>query len=289
MTKKHETLLGAHMSIAGGLENAIITGANIGCTAVQFFTHNNRQWQAKPLHSDAIQVFQQALRDNPLIKKTVVHASYLINIGSPEPEVRIKSLHALQDEFDRCQKLGVDAVVFHPGARIASSEEECLKQIAQGIEKVLEKATGKTKLVVENTAGQGSVVGYTFEQLAYIQSLVSTQAREHLGFCFDTCHAFAAGYDFKTSTSYKHMWERFDKLIGLKNLSVIHLNDSKKGLGSRVDRHEHIGKGELGLEAFNLIMNDERFFATPKILETPKENDCTEDIENMKILRNLIR
>ncbi len=284
------TLLGAHMSIAGGLENALLEAHNLECTCVQLFTHSNRQWYAKPLEQEKINRFLQTKKQYPSIKKIIAHASYLLNLGSPDADTRNKSQKALIDDLTRCQQLTIDYLVLHPGARLTNSVETCLTHIAEGLDTVLNTVgTHQTMILLENTAGQGSVVGNSFEQLAEIRNQVDPNNQKYIGFCFDTCHAFAAGYDFRTSESYQQMWHDFNKIIGMKHLKAIHMNDSKKGLACHVDRHEHIGKGQLGIEPFKLIMNDPNFVNIPKILETPKDESYTEDKENLALLKSLIK
>ena len=282
---KNQLLLGAHMSIAGGLHNAITTGESIGCTVIQLFTHSNRQWALKPLSQEAIKQFHDASK-NSSIKTIIVHASYLLNIGSSNSQTRTKSTQTLREELERCEQLKIPYLVLHPGSAINSTPEECIAHIAEQLNIVFEQVPGSSMILLENTAGQGSAVGSTFGQLAAIIKNVHHKAR--IGICFDTCHAFAAGYDFSTKKSYTDMWTHFDHIIGLDRLKVIHINDSKKGLNSHVDRHEHIGQGQIGIEAFTLIMNDKKFAQVPKILETPKDSDNKHDIENMNILKSLM-
>ncbi len=283
--KKHSLLVGAHMSIAGGFEKALERGESIDCAAIQIFTKSNRQWHAPPIKKEDAETFKTARRGSP-IKKINAHSSYLINIGSPKTDVKKRSLAALAIELKRCDQLGIQQLVFHPGAHLGTGEGECLDRIAENIDRVFAKTPGKTMLLIENMAGQGSTVCYEFEQIAYIRKQVKDKGR--VGVCFDTCHAFAAGYDFRTAEKYEEMWRDFDRIIGIGRLKVIHMNDSKKEFGSRVDRHEQIGKGKLGTRAFRLLMNDPRFFDVPKILETPKEADMQDDVMNLKKLRSLL-
>lgn len=282
--KKTKLLLGGHMSIAGGLHKAFARGESINCNAMQIFTKNNRQWQAKPLTQDNINTFKTAAK-NSTIKHIVVHASYLINIGSPDSIMAQKSTHALAQELQRCEQLGIKYLILHPGSHLKSEENICLDQIASNIDAVLGKLPGKSMILIENMAGQGSNVGYTFKQLATIYKQIKKKKR--VGFCFDTCHAFAAGYDFQSLATYKAMWKEWDRLIGIKKIKAIHINDSKKTLASRVDRHEFIGKGKLGKEAFKLLCNDPCFFDIPKILETPIDIE-RDYIKDMKLIVNLI-
>ena len=282
--QKTPLLIGSHMSIAGGLEQAIIRAQAIGCTAVQFFSKSNRQWASKPLSETEINLFKKTLAQSS-IAATTIHASYLINLGSPDIATSDRSREALADEYARAHTLGVDYVVFHPGSHLKEGELACLERIAQQINVILQNAPeSKTKLVLETMAGQGSGVCHTFEQLAYIIDRV--EKKERVGVCLDTCHVFAAGYDI--AQHYQDVIERFDTIVGLDRLSVIHVNDSKKELGSHVDRHEHIGKGCIGLEAFRQLFNDPRLLHISKILETPKESDL-DDVRNIAIIRDLIR
>lgn len=277
-------LLGAHMSIEGGFDQAIKRGESIECTTIQIFTKSNRQWHAPTITDEQAQSFKQA-HQNSSIGPLVAHGTYLINIGSADKELSSKSTHAVITELERCHKLGIHYLVLHPGSSVNSTQEECLERISDNLNYIFSKSTSNTMLLLENMAGQGSVVCYTFEQLKTIYDRLKFKSR--VGYCFDTCHAFAAGYDFTTSASYETMWQKFDAILGIKNLKVIHINDSKKELGSRVDRHEEIGKGQLGLEAFSLLFNDERFFDIPKILETPND-DLADYAHNMAIIRRLV-
>ena len=282
-TKK--LLLGSHMSIAGGVEKSIHRGESIDSTCIQIFTASNRQWSYKTFLPEQIDAYKNAFTKSP-IKYVFSHASYLINLGSPKIETQEKSIEALVAELTRCDQLGLPYVVLHPGSALKSDPAECMELIAQNLDKAISRCSGKTIILLENMAGQGTAVAYRFEHLGTIYKHVTN--KERVGICFDTAHAFAAGYEFRDKNSYEDMWQQFDQFIGIENLKAIHLNDSKKPLGSRVDRHEHIGKGEIGLEAFRLIMNDPRFFLIPKVLETPKEDDLQEDRENLKTLISLI-
>lgn len=266
--KKQILLIGAHISVAGGMDLAFKRGESIGCTSMQIFTKSNRQWQAKPLDKEAIAAFKKAHKAS-FIKPVVVHSSYLINIGSPDKEIEKKSTDALAIELSRCNALGIPYLVFHPGSHIDGDEDACLKRITKNLDSIYKKDPGKTMILLETMAGQGTGVCYKFEQIAHI--IKNATFKRKLGVCFDTCHAFAAGYDFRTKESYEKMWENFDQTIGLTKLKAIHINDSVKDLASRVDRHAEVGKGKLGLGAFKLIFNDPRFFDIPKILETPSD------------------
>lgn len=274
--EKHRFLLGAHISAATNIALAFERGAAIGCTTIQIFTKNNRQWKANTIpesDSDAFKIAQKKLNIFPV----VAHATYLINLGALDKQILQKSRELLKTELDRCQQLEIPYLVLHPGAYTSGTEKECLDRIIESLDYVL-KNRGETSLLLENMAGQGTSVCYKLEDLAHIFEKISDKKR--LGVCVDTCHAFVAGYDFRTEKEYEKTWRFFDELIGLKNLKVIHLNDSKKDLGSRIDRHENIGNGMLGLEAFRLICNDERFFDIAKILETPAGGH-TQDIKTI--------
>ena len=281
---KKSLLLGTHVSIAGGPEQAIYRGEAIGCTAIQIFTKSNRQWLAKPLEQEEIDAFRKAW-NNSTIQSVIAHAAYLINIGSSNPETVKKSTQSLAIELERCQQLGIPYLVLHPGSRGDLSEKECLQQITQQLDTVLESTPGNTILLLETMAGQGSNMCYRFEQIASIYQ--ESRNKERLGVCFDTCHVFAAGYDLRTEETYQAVWNEFDTIIGLHLLKAIHINDSKKELNSHVDRHEHIGKGELGSNAFQLLFNDERFFDIPKILETPKKRP-EDDLHNIQTIKGLV-
>jgi deoxyribonuclease-4 len=284
LKKPHTLLIGAHMSISGGLEKAIERGASIGCTAIQIFTKSSQRWEAHSLTGEAIDAFQLAQKEFN-IHHIITHANYLINLGSPEEQFNKKSVAGLIVELQRCEQLGIPYLVVHPGAALGSDEQDCLTRIAHNLDRVLEAVPGKTTILIENTAGQGSAVGYSFEHLATILENVSL--KERVGVCFDTAHAFAAGYQFGTPEEYEALWEGFDSVVGLSKLKVIHVNDSKKECGSYVDRHEHIGKGKIGREAFRLLFNDARFTDVPKILETPKDS-LEDDRLNIDLLKSLI-
>ncbi len=285
MSTKHKLLLGAHMSIAGGLEQAIIRGDSIGCTAIQIFTKSNRQWHAKEITTDDALLFQTTFK-NSGIKYIAAHASYLINIGAPNHEINHKSLKSLITELQRCELLQIPYLILHPGNGLGTPEAECLKLIAQNINSALGSTTGKTSLLLENTAGQGRNTGYKFEQLATIISQIKDQSR--IGICFDTCHAYAAGYDLSTTEGYEKTWAEFRKHLGYKLLKFIHVNDSKQALDSRVDRHEHIGAGKIGKLGFKLLFNDPHLFDIPKVLETPQTQELVDDVHNMQIIVNLL-
>jgi len=278
-------LLGAHMSIAGGVDKALLLGKEVGCDTVQIFTKSSRQWASKPLSKDEIAAFHAAKRTTGL-SPVVAHDSYLYNFAAPDEALRKKSVNGLIDEMERCEALGVAYLIAHPGAHVGAGEAAGIATIAKSIDEMHKACPGyTTKLAIEITAGQGSNLGYRFQQVQQI--IDATKAPERLRVCFDTEHAFAAGYDLRAADGYARTFAEFDETIGLDLLVAFHLNDAKKDLGCRVDRHEHIGKGFLGLEAFRLLLNDRRFWGLPMCLETPKSDDCHEDRENLATLRGL--
>ncbi len=279
--------LGAHMSIAGGVFNAVLDGKKATCDTVQIFTKSSNQWRAKTLTDEEIERFL-AEQKNTGVTVACAHDSYLINLGSPDKEMYKKSFEAFAIEYSRCDALKVPNLVMHPGSHMGDGEEAGLKRIAEAFNKILENdADNKTVICLETTAGQGTNLGYRFEQLAQIIDWVDDKSR--MGICLDTCHIFAAGYPIQDEKDYKATMKQFDSILGLERLKVMHFNDSKKNLGSKVDRHDHIGKGVMGLEPFRHIMNDKRLVKIPKILETPKGEELLEDIENLKILRSLVK
>jgi len=279
-------LLGAHMSIAGGVGNAFLQGQKVACQAIQIFTKSSRQWASKPLDNDEIAQFH-ANRKSTGINVVVAHDSYLLNLGSPDPVLRTRSIGAFIDEMERCEVLAVSNLIAHPGAHIGAGEAEGIKTIARSLDEVHKVCAGfKVKVTLEITAGQGSNLGYRFEQIGDI--IDATKECDRLRVCFDTEHAFAAGYDIRTAEGYERTFAEFDQTIGIELLAAFHLNDSKKELYSRVDRHEHIGKGFIGVEGFRLLMNDQRFWGLPMCLETPKGPELKEDMENLTLLRSLI-
>jgi deoxyribonuclease-4 len=277
-------LLGAHMPTTGGFYKSALFGQEVGCSAIQIFTKSNRQWQAKNITAEDADLFKSALHESK-IQYTVAHASYLINLASPEQATQTKSIQALEIELERCHQLGIKDLVLHPGSRKDAPISQALKQVAQNINLALTNSPKNTRILIETMAGQGSSVGSSFEQLAEILTHINTSSR--VGICLDTCHIFAAGYDFTTIDNYHLMWKAFNETIGFNKLGLIHLNDSKKELGCKVDRHEGIGHGKIGKQAFELIMNDLKLIGVPKILETPKE-DLEMDKKNLKYLVNLL-
>ncbi len=280
-------LLGAHMSVEGGLSTAFERAQSIGINTMQIFTKNQNRWEQKPTPTEEIARWLAAQAATG-IAPVVSHAAYLLNLGTPDDALWAKSVNALVDELTRAEQLGILGVVFHPGAHMDAGEEAGIARIIAGVNRAHEATRGyRTLTLIETTAGQGSALGYRFEQLRAM--LDGIQAPERVGFCFDTCHVFAAGYDIRTPETYAETMAEFDRLIGLERIRCFHFNDSKKGLGSRVDRHDHIGTGLLGLTAFANILNDSRFRGIPMILETPKSKDMHEDVENLRILRGLVR
>jgi deoxyribonuclease-4 len=286
-SNKKELLIGAHISIAGGLYTAFERANRVGCNVIQIFTKNSNQWKDPELLPEAVDRYWEA-RQASNVKIVVSHSSYLINLCSVDKSLLAKSRKAFINEIDRCDKLGIELLVFHPGAHTTMDRNKALSIVAESLNIAHDKTKNSSVItLVETTAGQGSVVGSRFEEIAEILSRVNDKTR--VGVCLDTCHVFAAGYDVRTDDSYKSVLEKFEHILNLKNLKVIHLNDSKKGLGSGADRHEHIGKGEIGIHAFKLIMNDKRLMSIPKILETPKgKNGYEMDIVNLSTLRSLL-
>lgn len=271
------------MSIAGGVYNSLLWGKELGCNTIQIFTKNANQWNARELTSNEIDKFKQ-LQKETQISPVVAHDSYLINIASKDKELLKKSRESLLFELTRAEMLGLQYLVMHPGSN--PDEKDGIKRIADSLNWVHSKSPKfKAQICLETTAGQGNTLGHRFEQMAEIMDLVDDKKR--LAVCYDTAHTFAAGYDIRTKKAYEETFKKFDRIIGLKKLKVIHLNDSKKDLGTRVDRHEHIDKGFIGLEAFRLLLNDLRFEKVPKLLETPKEGEM--DKNNLKLLRSLDR
>lgn len=273
------------MSITGGLSQAIIRGESIGCTAIQIFTKSNRQWFSKAPSFKEIEDFIIA-KNQSSIESVIAHASYLINLASPDITTHKKSISATINELKLCEELQIPTLVIHPGSYTVSNNQAGCKAVAQALNQILEKAPGNCKIALETMAGQGTSIGSSFTELALIKSLVEQKKR--VGICLDTCHIFAVGYDFSNPENYKKLWSDFDKTLDLSSLEVIHLNDSKKECNSRVDRHENIGEGAIGLEAFKFIMNDKNLSSIPKILETPKST-LEDDKKNMEKLRKLIR
>jgi len=279
--------LGAHMSIAGGVDLAIARGVSIGCTAIQLFTKSNSQWAARPLPEDEVLRFRSErarLGSFPV----VAHDSYLINLCSPDDVLYEKSVDACGLELERCARLGIETLVVHPGGHMGQGEEFAIRRMAAAIDRIHDRVPrSDASIALETMAGQGTVIGHRFEQIARV--IARTRDPDRVGVCLDTCHVFAAGYDLRTRPAYEETLRAFAGEIGLARLRAVHVNDSKRDLGSRVDRHEHVGKGFLGLEAFRLLMNDGRFLDVPLLLETPKdETTLKEDVENLDRLIGLV-
>lgn len=270
--------VGAHVAVNNGVSSAPINAHNIGAKAFALFTRNPSRWQSKPISKKEAQAFKENCEEFGYTPDHILpHDSYLINLGSPEEEGLEKSRSAFLDEMERCRQLGLTMLNFHPGSHLRKMEiESCLDRIADSINVTLDKTEG-VKAVIENTAGQGSNLGFSFDQIARIIAGVKDKSR--VGVCIDTCHAFAAGYDLSTAEGYETMWKSFDEIIGLPYLSGMHINDSKKGLGSHIDRHESLGKGAIGSVFFSFMMNDPRLDNIPLILETPDDTIWAEEIE----------
>ncbi len=278
-------LLGAHMSINGGLDKAVLRGKKAGCDVIQIFTKNSNSWTAKPLSDDDRIKFEKAQSDTG-VRCVAAHTSYLINCASPKRDTYEKSLSGLADELKRAEFLNIPYLVLHPGAHTGAGEYAGIKNIVKCVDKVFsEVKPQKSMIALEITAGQGTSIGSKFEHMADIMALSSYG--DKLVVCFDTCHAFAAGYDLKSKGGYEKTFSDFGSIVGIDKLKLFHINDSKRELSSKIDRHEHIGKGHIGKDGFRLLMKDDRFSGIPMILETPKGEDLAEDIENLSLLRKL--
>ena len=279
-------LLGTHVSVSGGLSTAFQRAESVGCTTMQIFVKNANQWHAKAISSSEAELYRESAAKSRL-SPIIAHAAYLINLCAANPLVLEKSRSAYEDELRRCELLGIDSLVFHPGAHVGAGEAEGIKLVIESINMIHESTPGfRVRTTIETTAGQGTTLGYTFEHLAAI--IDGVEDKDRMAVCMDTCHLFTAGFPIHTAGGWKSTMEKFDALIGLKYLAAIHVNDSMKPFGSRLDRHEQIGKGQIGLEGFRPMMNDPRLLSVPKILETEKSEDMHEDIENMERLRSLI-
>ncbi|MEA2100169.1 MAG: deoxyribonuclease IV [Campylobacterota bacterium] len=289
--KNNTKFVGAHTSASGGVFNAVKNAEAIGAKAFALFTKNQKRWDAKPLDTKTIDLWFKALESSGILPKHILpHDSYLINLGNPDEEKLTKSRNAFIDELERCDILGLDRLNFHPGSHLVKltkkqkddsefvekTENECLDLIAESINFALDK-TKNVKAVMENTAGQGTNLGYKFEHLAYIINKIEDKSR--IGVCIDTCHMFTAGYDIRTRETYDKTWGDFDKIVGSEYLMGMHINDSKPPLGSRVDRHHSLGLGEIGLDAFRFIMNDSRMDDIPLVLETIDDTIWKQEIE----------
>ena len=279
-------LLGAHQSISGGVEKSLARGAEVGCDTIQIFVKTPNRWVSKPLAKENVDAFRTAVAETG-IWPVFAHSLYLINMATPDDTLWQKSLDALADDLERCEQLGLPGLVIHPGSHMGSGEEAGIARIAAALDEVHARLPGyNVQVWLEVTAGQGAHLGYTFAQLGAM--IGAARESDRLGVCFDTAHAFAAGYELRTGEGYEATWREFDETLGLDRLKAIHLNDSKKDLGSRVDRHEHIGQGLLGLEPFRFLLNDPRFRGIPMTLETEKSEDLAEDKENLAVLRSLV-
>jgi deoxyribonuclease IV len=280
-------LLGAHMSIAGGVSEALARGKEAGCECIQIFTKSSRQWASKPYAEGEVAAFKRAQAETG-IRMVVAHDSYLLNLGAPDEKLRQRSVGGFIDELERCELLGVPFLIAHPGSHVGSGEEAGIKMIAQSIDEAHKACAGfKVKVALEITAGQGSNLGYKFEQMGQIFDAV--KENERLRLCFDTEHAFAAGYDLRTDEGYERTFAELDKHIGLKRLVAFHINDSLKPFNSHVDRHEHIGKGHLGLDPFRRVVNDPRFVGLPMCLETEPGPEMKDIVEDLKSLHKLLK
>ncbi len=277
---------GAHMSISGGVYTACERGRRAGCDVVQIFSKNQQQWRARPLTDSEIAHFKEA-QITEGVPVVLVHDSYLINLAAPGDDLWHKSLAAFHEELERCAQLGVPYLVTHPGAHVGSGEEAGLRRVVEALDRVFEANAGAgVTVLLETTAGQGSSLGRRFEELARI--IEYSRYPDRLGVCVDTCHIFAAGYDIRTPEQYAATIEELDRVIGISRVKAFHLNDSQKDLGSRVDRHTHIGEGCIGLEGFRALVNDDRFADLPMVLETPKGDDLADDMRNLATLRRLL-
>jgi deoxyribonuclease-4 len=274
------------MSISGGVDTAFDRGEQVGCDAMQIFTKNNNQWRAAPLTEEAVGRYHQRQAETG-ITPVVAHASYLLNLATPDDELWHKSIESLLVEMERCDLLAIPYLVIHPGSHMESGEDAGVARIGGALNIAHERLPdARVKITLETTAGQGTNLGYRFEQLAAM--IEETEAKNRLAVCYDTCHTLAAGYDFRTPEGYAEVFQQFDEIIGLDRLTVFHFNDSKQDVASRRDRHEHIGEGSVGLDGFRHILNDPRFTELPMVLETPKSEDMHEDVENLARLRALI-
>jgi deoxyribonuclease-4 len=280
-------LLGAHVSIAGGVSQSPGRGKQIGCECIQIFTRSSRQWAAKPYSAEEVEAFKRARKESG-VEIVVAHDSYLVNLGAPDENLRKKSIGAFVDELQRCEALEVPYLISHPGAHMGAGEAAGIRTIANSIDQAHNACRGyRTMIALEITAGQGSVLGSRFEQMARIFDAV--KENERLRLCFDTEHAFAAGYDLRSEAGYEHAFAELDRHIGLKRLVAFHINDSMKPLNSHVDRHEHIGKGYLGLETFQRLVNDPRFAGLPMCLETEPGPDMKDIAADLRQLEKLVQ
>jgi deoxyribonuclease-4 len=280
--------LGAHMSIAGGLPEAVRRARAVEATALQVFVKSANQWRARPFAEGEVEAFRAAVREAGLGEHLTAHSSYLINLASPDATLWERSLQAFVEELRRCTALGIGLLILHPGSHMGAGAEAGLERLTRALDRALDASgTEGTRVLLEITAGQGRCLGGSFEEIATV--LDGVRERERVWACFDTCHALAAGYEFRDADSYAQTLARLDATIGLSRLRAFHLNDSRGALGSRLDRHAAIGRGEVGLEPFRLLLNDRRFRGLPMVIETEKGEDLAEDRENLAVLRSLVR
>jgi deoxyribonuclease-4 len=278
-----EDLLGAHISTKGGLHTVFERAAEISASAIALFAKNSNQWKGKTMSDDDVALFADKRNLRPIL----THASYLINLATTSAEFHRKSIEAMIDELDRAERLGIHAVVLHPGAHLGAGADAGVEQIARSLDQIHAAIPNhKVVTLLETAAGQGSCIGCTFEELGQIRALVDDKSR--VGICFDTCHVFASGYELRNHDDYERTIDALDAHVGIDNVGAFHLNDSKKPLGSRVDRHEHIGDGEIGVDAFAFLLNDPRFRGIPKVIETPKTVEHESDRRNLTLLRSLL-
>jgi deoxyribonuclease-4 len=279
----HGDLLGAHISTKGGLHTVFERAAEISASAIALFAKNSNQWKGKTMSDDDVALFA----DKRSLRPILTHASYLINLATTNAEFHRKSIDAMIDELDRAERLGIHAVVLHPGAHLGAGVDAGVEQIARSLDQIHAAIPNHNVVtLLETAAGQGSCLGCTFEELGQIRALVDDKAR--VGICFDTCHVFASGYELRNRDDYERTIDALDAHVGIDNIGAFHLNDSKKPLGSRVDRHENIGDGEIGVDAFAFLLNDARFRGIPKVIETPKTVEHESDRKNLTLLRSLI-
>ena len=280
-----DLLLGAHQSIAGGTPRAVERGIEVGCRVLQIFVKNSNRWIGKPIDRPEARAFRSAARGAELAR-VIAHTSYLINLASPVAELRKRSIEALAEEIDRCHRLGIPDLVLHPGAHCGEGEAAGVARIASALDEVFARTAGaRVRILLETAAGQGSCVGHRFEHLRDV--LGAVRSRRRVAACLDTCHVHAAGYDVVTVEGWNETIASFDRTVGLSRLAAIHVNDSKKPRGSRVDRHEHIGRGTIGRRGFRNLMTDPRLAGVPKFLETPKDDTLEHDKRNLAVLRRL--
>jgi deoxyribonuclease-4 len=281
--EKHGDLIGAHISTKGGLHTVFERAAEIDASAIALFAKNSNQWKGKTMSDDDVALFADKRNLRPIL----THASYLINLATTSAEFHRKSIEAMIDELDRAERLGIHAVVLHPGAHLGAGADAGVEQIARSLDQIHAAIPNhKVVTLLETAAGQGSCIGCTFEELGQIRALVDDKSR--VGICFDTCHVFASGYELRNHDDYERTIDALDAHVGIDNVGAFHLNDSKKPLGSRVDRHEHIGDGEIGVDAFAFLLNDPRFRGIPKVIETPKTVEHESDRRNLTLLRSLV-